>query len=199
MAHPLLLLATGLFVIRLVLFAMLHLLPGGVHPLRETVSDYAASPSARTRTIAAAASWTAATAWAALGAGVLSDAALGANRLGVGAWLIVLGLVVAAMPFVPTDRSGQPATIRGRIHLLLAIGWFTLAYSTIGPLGRLLSGTPAFVVGVLDPVAAVSLAALVISMVFPALRARTFGASERVFILVVTFAPLIAAAALTAR
>jgi len=46
--------------------------------------------------------------------------------------------------------------------------------------------------GTLDTVAAIALAALVISLVVRPLRRRTFGIAERAFILVVTVAPLIA-------
>ncbi|WP_353113902.1 DUF998 domain-containing protein [Microbacterium sp.] len=196
MALPLLVLAAALFALRLVLFLALHLMPGGIHPVRDTVSDYAASDSRRTRTLAATASWAAAAAWLVLGAGVLLDTGLGDGRVAVGIWLLVLGVVLAAMPFVPTDRTGTPATLRGRVHLLFAIAWFAIAYGTIGPLGRLLDGPAASVLGVLDVVAAVALGALVISLVLPRLRTRTFGVSERAFILVVTVAPLIAGVAL---
>ena len=74
-------------------------------------------------------------------------------------------------------------------------------YATIGPLGRLLDAAEmvslASILRVLGVVAAIALAALVISLVVRPLRARTFGISERAFILVVTVAPLLASIGLS--
>lgn len=198
MSQPIFVLASVLFGCRLLLLIALHVVPGGVHPVRDTVSDYAVADSRTTRTLATVSSWSAAAAWAALGAGVLIDESLGESRLGVGGWLLVLGCLLAAMPFVPTDRTGSSTTAGGRVHLLFAVAWFTLGYSTIGPLGRLLVGAPGAVLGVLDPIAAVALAALVVSLLARPLRPRTFGLAERAFILVVTVAPLIASVGLAA-
>ncbi|MGO4453833.1 DUF998 domain-containing protein [Arthrobacter sp. RAF14] len=188
--------AVALFSLRLLLFLLLHVLPGGIHPIHDTVSDYAASSERRTRLLAATASWTAAAAWLALGAGVLSST--GRPDLALAGWLLGVGTLLAVMPFVPTDRSGSTTTRRGRMHLLLAIAWFTIAYSTIGPLGRLIAGSPvaADLLRHLDTIAAASLAALIVALLARPLRRRFFGLSERVFIVTVTLAPLVAAAAL---
>ena len=190
-------LATVLFAARLVLFGVLHLRPGGVHPVRDTVSDYAASAVPGTRRLAAVASWCAAAAWAVLGAAVLTLQADGARSPGLGIALLALALVLTVLPAVPTDVPGQELTLRGRLHLLLAIAWFTLAYSTIGPSQDLLHRlgvTGTAVLDVLHPVGAIALIALVASMMLTPLRAWTFGLSERVFILAVTLAPLLVAA-----
>ncbi|MGE9782432.1 hypothetical protein NMQ01_01190 [Janibacter sp. CX7] len=56
MTTPLALAAAALFVCRLGLFALLHLRPGGIDPLRHAVSDYARSTSPATRRLATAAS-----------------------------------------------------------------------------------------------------------------------------------------------
>lgn len=188
--------AAALFSLRILLFVLLHVLPGGIHPVHETVSDYAASPAKRTRSLATAASWTASLAWLSLGAAILSSTSRSDTALG--GWLLGLGVLLAVMPFVPTDRSGSATTTRGRIHLLFAIAWFTLAYATIAPLSRLIT-TPACAVAVLntlDLIAAVSLTALVVTLLIRPLRRRFFGLSERLFIVVVTAAPLVAAWAL---
>ena len=104
----------------------------------------------------------------------------------------MLGVVIAVIPFVPTDLTGAAPTARGRLHLLLAVGWFTIAYSTIGPLGRLLDPSHASsVLAVANTVAGVALIALVASLVVPTLRTRTFGLSERVFVAVVSVAPIV--------
>lgn len=191
--------AAVLFAIRIVLLGALHAIPGGVHPVRDAVSDYAASRERRTRRLSGAASWTVAGAWMVLGAAVWAGAPHATDGSGLGVWMLVLGGVLALMPFVPTDLPGDRPTRRGRVHLLMAIAWFTIAYSVIGPMSRMLGDEPlADVVGVLGSIAAVCLAALVVSLVVPALRTRTFGISERLFILAVTVAPLLCAIALAA-
>lgn len=199
MAGLLLVVASALFAARMLLLFLLHLVPGGVDPVRDPVSDYAVADRRSTRVLATTASWVAAAAWISLGTAVILDAALGEARYGPGAWLLVLGLILVAMPFVPTDRAGSETTVRGRVHMLFAIAWFALAYSTIGPIGRLLGGALGPVLGVLDTAAGITLAALVVSLVLRPLRTRTFGSAERAFILVVTVAPLLASVGLAAR
>lgn len=195
--------AAVLFLSRLVLFLALHLRPGGIHPVRDTVSDYAASASAATRALSTWSSWAAAGGWAALGVSLLLNTALGASRVGIGVWLLVLAVVLVVMPWVPTDGPGQQTTLRGRVHLLLAVGWFTISYATIGPLGRLLDAGgltgPGDVLSALNVMALVALFALVISLIVRPLRTRTFGLSERAFILFVTVAPLVASLGIAAR
>lgn len=196
MSQALYLVSTVLFLCRLALFLLLHLVPGGIHPVRDAVSDYAASASGVTRRLSRLSAWAAALGWAALGFGLLSDVGLGAPRSTMGIWLLVLALVLVVMPWVPTDGPGAAKTLRGRVHLLLAVGWFTISYSTIAPQARLLEAQGMAGVGtglqVLHVIAAISLVALVVSLLVRPLRSRTFGVSERLFILVVTIAPLLA-------
>lgn len=199
MASTLFVIPAVLFLVRLLLLVSLHFVPGGVDPVREPFSDYAVAEEKRTRVLATAASWSAALAWISLGLTVLLNTVTGDAGRGVGFWLLILGVLLAVMPLVPTDRSGSQTTLRGRVHLLFAIAWFTLAYATIGPLGRLLSTSSHQLMGVLDTVAAIALAALVISLVVRPLRRRTFGIAERAFILVVTVAPLVASIDLAVR
>lgn len=189
--------AAALFAVRLVLFGLLHLRPGGIDPVRHTVSDYARADSATTRRTATAASRVAAAAWAVLGAAVLSLPS-GPRSVPLGLWLLALAAVLAVMPLVPTDGPDAATTPLGRLHMVLAIAWFSIAYSTIGPEGDLverLTGAAPAGLGLLHTVAAVALVALVVSLVVRPLRERTFGVSERVFILAVTLAPLLAAVA----
>lgn len=191
-------LAAALFAVRLLLFAVLHVRPGGIHPLRHTVSDYARSTSATTRRTATAASAAAAAAWVVLGLAVLALPS-GQRSVPLGLWLLLLGLVLAAMPFVPTDGPDAPVTPLGRLHMLLAIAWFSIAYSTIQPSGRLVervTGATPSGLGLLHTIAAVALVCLVVSLAVRALRGLTFGVSERVFILAVTLAPLLVSLAL---
>lgn len=194
MAQVLAIVASVLFVLRLLALVALHVRPGGVHPVRHAVSDYAASSAPSTRRLAAVASWLAAAAWAVLGVTVLTLPAA-TSHTGLGVWLLVLAVVLAVMPRVPTDAPGEPVTSRGRLHLVLAVAWFAIAYSTIGPLTRALAevtGAPApGTLPVLHVIAAIALVSLIVSLLVRALRERTFGLSERVFILAVTLAPLI--------
>lgn len=199
MTDSLFVLASVLFSARLMLLIVLHLVPGGVGPVRDPVSDYAVAERKSTRILAASASWVAAAAWISLGTAIVLDEALGVSRFGIGFWLLALGLILAVMPLVPTDRMGSQPTARGRVHMLFAIAWFTLAYSTIDPLGSLLGGHQGQVLGALNSVAGIALAALIVSLVLPALRARTFGIAERAFILGVTLAPLLTSIDLATR
>ena len=196
MSHALYLAAAALFVCRLALFLAVHLFPGGIHPVEDTVSDYAASANALTRALSRLSAWAAALAWAALGFGLLTDGGPSAPRTTVGIWFLALALVLAIMPWVPTDGPSAAKTLRGRVHLLLAVAWFTISYSTIAPLARLLEAQEMHGVGtglqILHVIAAISLAALVLSLLVRPLRSRSFGVSERVFILAVTIAPLLA-------
>ncbi|MFX4286797.1 DUF998 domain-containing protein [Janibacter sp. G349] len=190
--------AAALFVCRLGLFALLHLRPGGIDPLRHAVSDYARSTSPATRRLATAASRAAAAAWAVLGLAALTVPAP-ARSVPLGLWLLALAAVLATMPHVPTDGPGAETTPLGRLHMVLAVAWFTIAYSTIGPTGDLLvrlTGAAPPGLALLDHVAAVALVCLVVSLVVRPLRSRTFGVSERAFILAVTLAPLVSAVAL---
>lgn len=189
--------AIALFAVRLVLFAVLHVRPGGIHPLRHAVSDYARAVSGSTRRVAAAASRAAAAAWAALGLAVLSLPD-GHRSIPLGLWLLALAIVLTVMPFVPTDGPDAQTTPLGRLHMVLAITWFSIAYSTIQPSGDLvtrLTGSAPAGLGPLHVIAAVSLVCLAVSLVIRPLRSVTFGLSERVFILSVTLAPLLVSVA----
>lgn len=201
MAQVLAIVASVLFILRVLALVALHVRPGGIHPVRHAVSDYAASSAPGTRRLAAVASWLAAAAWAILGIVVLTYPSA-SEHTGLGVWLLVLAVVLAVMPRVPTDAPGEPVTSRGRLHLVLAVAWFAIAYSTIGPLTRLLAevtGAPApGVLPVLHVIAAIALVSLVVSLLVRALRERSFGLSERVFILAVTLAPLIVSTCLAA-
>jgi hypothetical protein len=85
----------------------------------------------------------------------------------------------------------------GRLHMLAAIAWFAISYSCMGDFVRLadagVGGVLAVSLSVLSGVALVGLIALVASLVLPGLRSRTFGISERVFIVAVNLFYLLAA------
>lgn len=181
--------AAVLFLVRLVLFVALHLVPSDYSPVRHAVSDYAVG---RTRRLSTAATWTMALAWAALAGAVAGTS--WAEKTEVLWQLVPLVVLFVALPFLPTDLEGQRSTTVGRLHLLAAIAWFALSYSLTGNFSRYLAdaGVLGTALVVLHWVALASLVALVASLVVQPLRSRTFGISERVFIVAITLFFLLA-------
>lgn len=176
--------AAVLFIARLGIFIALHIMPSDYSIVRHAFSDYAVG---RTRPLTSAMTWVTAAGWATLAVAVITmDDWPGKPAV---YWqLIALALVFLVLPFLPTDLEGGPATTVGRLHLLAAIIWFALSYSLTGNFAQLLA-TPAalgIVLGALHWIALVSLVVLVVSLVLPGLRKRSFGISERVFILAIT-------------
>lgn len=174
--------AAGSILAALLLFR-LHLLPTGLNPVRDAVSDYGRTPfhrSYRTMVILLGA----AAALLALGLRADTDA--------VGVWWLWLfaGCRIAIAWFM-TDDNPPPVTTEGRIHALLAAGAFaaiafagadvrwTGEVSVIAPLGTAVWVT-----------AIVTLLAMLIRPV----RRRYFGLAERC-LYVATIAWLVSAAA----
>lgn len=174
--------AAVLLLLRLVLFTSLHLVPSDYSPVRHAVSDYAVG---RTRRLSTAMTWATALAWLALA--VAAGRVLVAERTSVTAELVALAALFAVLPFLPTDTEGARRSVIGRLHLVAAIAWFALSYNLTGTLDRLLAPGPLLgrALTGLHWVALVSLVALVVSLLVPALRRRTFGLSERVFIVAI--------------
>ena len=103
--------------------------------------------------------------------------------------MLALAVVFALLPLLPTDVEGSAPTLVGRLHMLAAIAWFTIAYSCMGGFIRFFApsapgGLMALLVAV-SWVAAVGLVALVPALVVRPLRRVAFGISERVFLLAV--------------
>lgn len=188
-------LALVLGVARLTMFIALHLVPSDYNVVQHAVSDYAVGP---TRRLATAVTWTSAVFWAAIAGAI----ALGppTPEKGVALWLVVLAVIFAVLPLLPTDVEGQPVTFIGRLHMVAAIAWFTIAYSCMGNIVRLLTalapqGLVSFL-GVTRWVTAAALIALVTALVIRRLRPYAFGISERIFLLAVYVFYLGAAAGL---
>jgi hypothetical protein len=186
--------SAALWIARGGMFIALHLGRSDYSPVRHAVSDYAVG---RTRTLSSVMAWTTAAAWAALAAAVWLVRPEWSSRGGITAWLAVLAVIFLVLPFVPTTLEGEKATVIGRLHMLAAIAWFAISYSCMGDFARLadagVGGVLAVSLSVLSGVALVGLIALVASLVLPGLRSRTFGISERVFIVAVNLFYLLAA------
>jgi hypothetical protein len=186
--------SAALWIARLGMFIALHLVRSDYSPVRHAVSDYAVG---RTRTLSSVMAWTTAAAWAALAAAVWLVRPEWSSRGGITAVLAVLAVIFLVLPFVPTTLEGEKATVIGRLHMLAAIAWFAISYSCMGDFVRLadagVGGVLAVSLSVLSGVALVGLIALVASLVLPGLRSRTFGISERVFIVAVNLFYLLAA------
>jgi hypothetical membrane protein len=177
------LLAVLLLLTYLAVFVALHVRDTGFSVIRNAVSDYGTGPTAALFRVAAVTN----------GLGVLAltgalAAEFGRGPFSTGDYVILLLIPVTrlALALFPTDAPGSPVTWTGRIHLLLAIASFTFVYLSVANLTPFLSditaqATGAVLVG-LRWLSAAGLAAVVVTLVVPALR-RIFGLAERVFLL----------------
>lgn len=191
MSTVLTLVAVALGLVRLALFAALHLVPSPYNVIEHAVSDYAVGPTRRLSTLM---TWVTGALWVALAAAVWTGLPHWSDRQGITISLVVLAVIFVVLPLLPTDLEGEAATTVGRLHLLAAIAWFAISYSCMGNFVRLLD--PTAVGAVLTGtrwIALVSLVVLVASMVVPFLRRRAFGLSERVFIVAVNIFYVVAA------
>ncbi|WP_432510510.1 DUF998 domain-containing protein [Kineococcus sp. SYSU DK001] len=178
-----------LMLTRLGLLAALHVVPSDYSPVRHAVSDYAVG---RTRRLATAMTWTAAAAWAGLAATVAIALPTWEHQRSTTTWLLVLAVLFAALPHLPTDLEGARRTRVGTLHLVVAVAWFAISYSLTGTFADLFEGTTlGDALRVLHLVAAVSLTCLVVALVVPHLRRRAFGLSERVFLVAIAVSYLL--------
>jgi hypothetical protein len=149
------------------LLVRLHLLPTGISPVREAISDYGTTPFHRNYRAMVVA----------LGVGaILLALALGRETdAGSLYWLWIFGASRVAIAGFMTDRDPPPFTGEGRIHWLLA----TVAFTSIAFAGSDIDWTGA--PGALRPlgyaVVATAVATLVTRVAVP-LRA-VFGLAER--------------------
>ncbi|WP_432564815.1 DUF998 domain-containing protein [Kineococcus sp. SYSU DK003] len=179
----------ALMLTRLGLLAALHVVPSDYSPVRHAVSDYAVG---RTRRLSTAMTWVGATAWAGLAATVAIALPGWEHRTSVTLWLLLLALVFTLLPHLPTDLEGAPRTRTGVLHHVAAITWFAISYSLTGTFRDLFTGSAlGGALGVLHLVAAASLTCLVLSLPVRPLRARTFGLSERVFLVSIAISYLL--------
>ncbi|HEY1774774.1 MAG TPA: DUF998 domain-containing protein [Solirubrobacteraceae bacterium] len=158
----------------------LHLAPTGLSPLRNAVSQYGITPyrsGYRAATIAFA------VAGAALAVGI--DRAVGSRASTVIVFLAIFAAARAAISWFPMDAPGTQRTSTGQTHGLLAGAAFGGATVAAFKLGAVLRHghrwhALAPVSTALGIAMVVTLAALVVSRSYPALRLR-FGAIERGF------------------
>ena len=171
--------AAALFATRLILLATLHLVPNPYHPVRDAVSDYAVGPTRRLSTVMTGltvAAWfvTAGAVW--LGLSRWEDRALAASTIAAA------GLCCLAIIAAPTDVAGR-RTVRGRVHLLLAVGWFALSFvpmSNMADLAEARHWAAAGALTVLYWITLVGLVGLCLAMLRP-IRG-VFGLLQRVFL-----------------
>lgn len=148
--------------------------------IEHAVSDYAVGSAKRLTTVA---TWSTAVMWLLLAVLLWHSFSQWENSTAIIIQLLVLMLVFIALPFFPTDIEGEQPTLIGRIHLVLAVVWFALAYTCSGlflPHFNAGFGTALHVTRV---VMAISLTALCIALIIKPLRRYAFGLSERAFLL----------------
>lgn len=171
--------AAALLLGRLGLFVALHK-TSDRHPVREAVSDYGVGPSRR---LFSAMGTLQAAAWLALALGTWFTFPAWSYRGTAVLMLVALGVLGAALLFVPTDLEGEQLTRRGLLHYLIAILGFGLSYSLTGDISRMMT-TGAGLLVALHWVALISLILLCVCLV-PRLR-RWFGLFERIFLVAIT-------------
>lgn len=175
------LLAAGLAVGVVALLA-LHLLPTGLSPVRDPVSQYGISryrTGYRVQTLAYAV--------AGLGAAVGVAALPGTHTLPV-LLCVAFAAMRAAISWFPMDSPGTPTTVTGRRHGLLAIGAFVSVALAAASLSRALdrSHTDATTAALSGALAALMLAALLAMAVDRRTGGNRFGLVERGFYLGMT-------------
>lgn len=184
----------GLSVVRLGLLASLHVVDRGNNPIRDAVSEYAIGPARR---LSAAMTWCTAVTWAVLALATWFALPHWDRRGTATILLAALAAIFVVLPLVPTEDGGTARTLRGKLHYLLAIAWFAIAYDLTGDFARLAArswgGAIAGMCSVLHWVSLVSLIALVAFLLLKPLR-KYFGLAERVFLIAISLFFLIAAA-----
>ena len=175
---------------------VLHVVPTGLSPVRDAVSDYGAGRYAwgyRTLVVAIGA------AAAAEAVGFSTDGSAGTAGI---VWLAVYAVSRVAIAWTPTDLPGAPRTPTGRLHALLAITAFTaIAVATSTIPGDLPGGPPwgdwADLLGTLGTLVVVTAVGTAVTIVVPPFR-RVFGLVERLLYVTSLAWLLVAAVALIA-
>jgi hypothetical protein len=189
---PFALAALIFFVARFGVLVALHLVPNPYHPITDAVSNYAVGSTKRLTMIM---TWLSVGGWLALAGTVWFGESGWADRVPVTIMLIALAVIFAVLPYAPTDVEGKP-TLRGRLHLILAVAWFALAYILTGDFATLADGrwgTP--LAQLATGLHWAALVGLITALVIRPLR-RWFGLAERVFIVAISLFYLVASAGL---
>ena len=186
------------FITYFVCLIVLHFLPTGYNPLYNTISDYSVGRFSRLARMSTAVN----------SVGILL--LLGALVFIVGLppltsngliWLGILALTRLAMVVFITDLSGQKTTLKGIVHVILAVISFVAGVSAIGTLtgniSLFFSGNSVYpLLRILVEVSTPILVVLLITLL-PSLR-RIFGLIERLFLLTINVWLLIASGLVSA-
>ncbi len=186
------------FITYFVCLIVLHFLPTGYSPLYNTISDYSVGRFSGIARMSTAVN----------SAGILL--LLGALVFIIGVppltsngliWLGILALTRLAMVVFITDLSGQKRTLKGIVHVILAVISFVAGVSAIGTLTGSISlffaGNSVYpFLKILAEVSTPILVVLLITLL-PFLR-RIFGLIERLFLLTINVWLLIASGLVSA-
>jgi hypothetical protein len=134
-AHVVFWVAAALFLVRFILFVVLHFVRSDYNIVNHAVSDYAVG---RTRWLFSAMTWLTALASVSLAIGVGVGLPHWPDAVGVIVCLVILAVIFVILPFIPTDIEGQGRTKTGIVHYVGAIVWFALAYAIMGNFVRLI-------------------------------------------------------------
>ena len=151
-----------------ILLLRLHLLPTGLNPVRDAVSDYGRTPFHRNYRAMVVLLGIAA---ALLALGLRADTDAGALL-----WLWLFAGCRIAIAWFMTDESTPPVTTQGRIHAVLAAGAFA-AIAFAGANTRW-TGEPAAI----DPLGTlvwITAVITLLAMLIRPVRKRFFGLAER--------------------
>lgn len=171
-----LVIAIGLLVARLAIFAVLHIRHREFSPLRDTVSDYG---TGATRGL-----------YSAMGLlSLVGNALVLAVLLHLGAtpgWAVaLLGVAVVGsvlLLFVPTDRTGTAVTARERVHWLLAVVNFAGLFAFMTNVDVPGQSPPPTALTLMTWVVRVTFYAFLVTLVVPSLRRSVMGLAERAFL-----------------
>lgn len=176
-------LAAAVFILRaasLGIFIYLTISNREYNIIEHAVSDYAVGSAKKLTTVA---TWLTAVMWLLLAVLLWHSFSQWDNLNVIIIQLLGLMAVFVALPFFPTDIEGEQPTAIGRIHLVLAIAWFALAYTCSGLFLPHFDGGLGPALQVIRGVMAISLTALCIALIIKPLRRYAFGLSERAFLL----------------
>lgn len=172
---------------RLGIFIGLHLVPNEYSMVRHAVSDYAVGS---TRRLSSIMTWLTTGFWALLAWALWVNLPDWPDLTSIIIALLILAVIFAVLPFVPTTLEGEKLTAIAKFHYLLAIAWFAISYGCMGNFTRLFAAEgPTWLatgLGIIKWVAAISLAVSVVALLITHLRPTVFGISERIFLLAVS-------------
>lgn len=174
------------FVAYFVGLIVLHFLPTGYHALSNTISDYSVGRFSKLARWSTTVNSVGILLLLGVLIAVVGVPPLTSNGL---IWLGILALTRLAMVVFLTDLSDQKRTLRGIVHVILAVTSFVAGVSAVGILTK---NIRLFVVGnsvypflrILAEISTPLLIVLLVVTLFPSFR-RVFGLIERLFLLTI--------------